>query len=291
MRFNFTLKVGIILVIAIGIIMFLKSCSGNYLMAKKIENVLPERMNVVNEEFVPAARNLKSTKWNYLYSFAILTQKDWYATYLVDNVLRSCESNEIDPYVVARKIWKETHWQTAQISYLEEIVRDTNGLPVLNENGKYTIATNPCAYGLMQVNLKIHRKRLLEYGGGSLKPILGCHEDYVREILKVHINTDLGTSIFRMYLDMFENKTDYALCAYLAGENSSYLRNLRNGIGNEYVTWIMDEKKALSEMTLYSFVNPETGITNKWKYIAKRDEIFFETNDLKASISNTISMR
>jgi hypothetical protein len=278
MRFVFSFKIGLLFVLAFSVVMFTKSCSGNYLMATKVSDVLPDRMNIVNSEYVPDPRNLKSTKWNYLYSFAILTQRDWYAVYLADNVLRSTESNNVDSYIVGRKIWKETRWQSMQISYLEEISRDTNGNPILTEEGKYIYETNACAFGLMQVNLKIHKKRLLEYNSGALRPFLGSHVDYIREILKVPVNTDIGTGIFRMYLDMFDNKTDYALCAYLAGENSSYLRNLKNGIGNEYVTWIMDEKKALSEMTLYSFVNPETRETNKWRYIQKRDEMFFVTN-------------
>lgn len=284
MRLNVSLRIGVMFALSICLVMVLKSCTGGYLFSKNmsalVPSVMPSHLNILNENFVPASRSLKSTKWNYLYSFAYLTQQEWYAEYLADNVLRACESNETDVYLTGRKIWKETHFQSMKISYLENIKTDTNGNPVTNENGAYVMETNACAFGLMQVNLNIHKKRILDYNDGILKHKLNCQEDYIRELLKVPINVDLGTGIFKMYLDMF-GREDYALCAYFAGENSSYLRKFKNGIGNEYVNWIMDEKRALDEMTMYSFVNPETKVTNKWRYIPKRDERFFETNRVK----------
>jgi hypothetical protein len=271
----------LLFVLGVGIIIFLLASSSNSKIGYTIQKpvVVPEIMNVQNTKYVPDPRHLKSTKWNYLYSFAILTQREWFAEYLADNVLYSCELNRVDSYVVGRKIWKETHFQAIKVSYLSRFRRDSTGNYIVT-NGTNILESYACAYGVMMVNLDIHKKRLWDYNKGALRPYLNCEQDYIREILKVPVNTDIGTSIFRGYLDMFDDRIDYALCAYWSGENSSYLKQLKNGIGNEYVTWIMDEEKALGEMTMYDFVNPETMQTNKWKYIPKRNELFFETNSL-----------
>jgi len=81
-------------------------------------------------------RDLYETKWNYIYSFAILTQPEWMAIVISDNLLTNCIRQDIDSYLVARKVWKEDKYRVGDISMTLDVVRDQAGKPVIGTNGR-----------------------------------------------------------------------------------------------------------------------------------------------------------
>lgn len=203
-------------------------------------------------------------EWNYIYSYANITQPEWLATIITDEVYRYCKKENLDPYIVARKIWKETRYKTQLVSRIWVWTK---------VDGKWVQEERECAYGLFQVNLECWRHLLLEIRNGELKSLIKTDEDYKKYAFYISYNTEMGTKILRHYLDMFDDRYDYALTAYMSGEYSKESLQLRkNGIRNEYIDDILNGEAYEEKMRVF----------NNWKFVEKKQ--YVNTNAQKSGL-------
>lgn len=195
-------------------------------------------------------------RWNYIYSYAIITQPDWLAIVIADEVTRYTEKQKLDSYIVARKIWKETRYKTGLVSRIKVWTRASAAT-----NAPWIQVEQDCAYGLFQVNLSCWKHLLLMINNGALVSQIKTDDDYKKFIFYITYNADVGTRILRHYLDMFGGRYDYALTAYMAGENSDESIQLRkHGVRNEYIDDILNGPAYEEKMRIF----------NNWKLVERK---------------------
>jgi hypothetical protein len=181
--------------------------------------------------------------WNYVFSYAILLNTETVAERISDVVMENCIKKELDIKIVARKIWKETKYRQNAISYV---------------NGQ------PCAYGLMQVNLKYWGWKVFYHDDKKYAARLHAEPDFIkRAICYIGVNVDVGTDVLRHYLNTFAGDYVYALTSYWAGQNSREMRALKKNIRNHYIDDILDGKRFEDDMRLY----------NGWRYVEKKQAV------------------
>ncbi|WP_024822987.1 MULTISPECIES: transglycosylase SLT domain-containing protein [Aminobacterium] len=88
---------------------------------------------------------------------------------------------------------------------------------IIKESRAYHEARSKAAYGLMQINWKVHRNNI----GKAFS-----HIKSLAEMMKPKNNISVGTYIFSCYLNSADGDLAKALASYCGGNNTKYIKNI-----------------------------------------------------------------
>lgn len=199
--------------------------------------------------------------WNYVYSFATTRTNDSgkpinddaTSCQMADAVMYYSLKYNLDPQIVARKIWKET-WYS---QWARSCVMSDSGRYIRDKNGNVI----PIAWGLSQINLNANAWVLKKIAGGKYASMIHCRKDEESLIWNIEINVETGCYILSNYLSMY-NDYSLSLCAYWAGQNSSHFRDLKwKGVRNQYIDEILNP----------SVFEYNAAVYHGWRYKDRKD--------------------
>jgi len=203
--------------------------------------------------------------WNYVYSYARITNDEKIASRYADVVIKHANLNDIDVEINTRKIWKESRFKQHAKSW--KTVIETNFVK-LKTNILTNITTNrvQVAYGASQVHLSQHDEKLWYVLDKKYAKQLNKDPNFkYKMIYFIEVNIATGTWILREELDKFNNKYSISLTAYWSGANSSQTYALiHSNICNHYINDILDKEGFEEKMRLF----------NKWEFINKKPSKF-----------------
>lgn len=154
---------------------------------------------------------------------------------LQTHINKVCKSYEIAPEIVFSMIEKESNYNHKEIG----------------DEGN--------SYGLMQVQLQWHEKRMDK---------LGCDD-----LLNPYDNVLVGVDYLAELLDHYEGNLEMALTAYNAGPTGAYEDYFAYGIeASEYTEEVLEKAKTIDEGAILVFHRTDDPVADQMRYDAEQQK-------------------